>query len=114
VSRLYDMKLEDMRRELLRFRYDAKYKGYDRRVPLAAFGAFVGVSRQTLYAVMQRSRMFDLLPATRSRLAHGVMLVVEQGVRWRRRDREWQPFLPDGSLPMPPVKRREAGHVAQL
>jgi len=103
MTRLYDMKLEDLRRELLRFRYDAQYKGRDRRVPLQAFAAFVGVSRQTLYELMARRPLFDLTPRTRSRIVQGVAMVLEQGLRWRRRQQVWEPYLPDGSLPMPPA-----------
>lgn len=100
------MKLEDMRRELLRFRFDPQYKGPDRRVPALCFAEFVGLSRQTLYALMARSRMFDLTDGARARIAYGIIMVRERGLRWRRRGGHWQPFLPDGSLPVAPEKKR--------
>jgi hypothetical protein len=108
MGTLYDMKLEDIRREILRFRFDPAYRGHDNRVPIDAFAKFVGVSRQTLYALMARHQAFDLAPRTRSRIVMGICMVLD-GMRWRRREKRWSAIMPDGSLPVPPVKPGERG-----
>jgi hypothetical protein len=105
VTKLYGPELENMRRELMRFRFDAQYRGYDRRVPVAGLAAYCGVTRQTIYALTARRIEFSLKPATHARLAHVIAMVLEKGLRWRRRDRRWEPFLPGGApLPQRPMK----------
>jgi hypothetical protein len=106
--KLYDIELEDLRRELLRFRFDPQYKGRDRRVPIWGFAGFVGISRVALYKFMSREQEY-LRPRTKARILHGLALV-RDGMRWRRRNRLWQPFMPDGSLPLPPGERVHDHH----
>jgi hypothetical protein len=99
MTRLYDPSLEDIRRELLKFRFDPAYRGRDQRVPIDAFARFVGVTRQTLYSLMARVQLFDLTAATRLKIGTGIAMVTMKGMRWRRRNGAWAPYMPDGSTP---------------
>lgn len=96
----YDMSLTDLRRELKRFRFDPKYKGTTNglRMSIAGFAQYVGLSRQTVYVVMRQNCEFRLTPYTKSRLVHGILMVMN-GLRWRRRNRVWEPHMLDGSVP---------------
>ena len=95
-----DPNYDDIRRALLRFRFDAKYRGYGNRVPIVQFALFCGVTRQTLYHIMHNNYSLGLTPAVRDRLRRGIALVEQEGLRWRR-PKQWHAFMQDGS-PVPP------------
>ena len=95
--RLYAPDLENLRRELLRFRFDAQYRSRATRVTMQGVADMAQVDRQTLYAIMRRHQMFALRADTMARITEVVAMVVDRGLRWRRTGRHWQPYMIDGS-----------------
>jgi len=99
---------DDIRRQLLRFRYAPEFRGYGKRVPMVQFAAFAGVTRQLLYHIMTRHYACGPTPQTAARLRAAIDAVMTHGIRWRRR-RDWIPVTPDGreAAAFPPLKQPE-------
>lgn len=100
-----DPDFEDIRRALLRFRFDTKYRGNGNRVPIVQFAEYCGVTRQTLYHIMHNNYSLGLTPGVRDRLRAGIKLVEKEGLRFRRIEK-WLPFMADGA-PAPPCPQGE-------
>ena len=75
-----------IRAALNRFRFDHAFRGDDGRVPIKRFAELVQVSPQALYKIMAVAHMrYD----TRARIAAGIKLVLERGLRWHRVNDIW-------------------------
>jgi hypothetical protein len=111
--------IDEIKRLLNKFRFDAQYRGYGNRVPWRQFSELCGVSRQTLYDLVRGDRK-GIEPATRDRIFAALKMVLEQGVRWKRItvrkpvvERrviapgliEWIAIMPDGT-PAPLIPRK--------
>ena len=112
--------LNDIRRILMEFQRDPKFRGNGNRVPLRQFAELCGVSRQTLYDITWSDRK-GLEPATRDRIMRAIGIVINDGLRWRRvavrRAKikritlvpaivEWRPVMLTGA-PVPNLPRRQ-------
>jgi hypothetical protein len=111
--------IDEIKRLLNKFRFDAQYRGKGKRVPWRQFAELSGVSRQTLYDLVRGDRK-GIEPATRDRIMAALKMVLEGGVRWRRItvrkpvvERrviapgliEWIAVMPDGT-PAPLIPRK--------
>ena len=86
---------DDIRRTLMRFRFDHEFRGAGGRVPIRIFADFVNVSPQALYKLMAGAHLrYD----TRARIAAGIAFVLNRGLRWRRKNDIWEPNLPLASI----------------
>jgi hypothetical protein len=112
--------IDDIKRQLNKFRFDPAYRGNGQRVPLRQLADLCGVSRQTLYDLVRGDRK-GIEPHTRERILAAIALVTERGLRWKRTvirkpvvERrliapgliEWMPMMPDGSA-VPLILRRQ-------
>jgi hypothetical protein len=89
---------EEVRRWLLRVRYEARYRKGRGRVPLKVVAEFVGLHRDTLYEGIKGA---PISRCTRSRLSW-VIEAIEQGrLRFKRRGQAWNIDYKD--KPSPPV-----------
>ena len=78
----------EIRGHLQRFRFDPEFRGRAGRVPITAFAALVNVSPQALYKIINGAHMrYD----TRARIAAGIKLILQRGLRWHRRNDTWHP-----------------------
>src|SRR5262249_41379296 len=77
----------DVARTLLRFRYDPAFRG-ERRVPIRALAAFIGVSHETLYRSM---RVGTASECTRAKLTWALRDIAEGRLPFRRRGQRWEP-----------------------
>lgn len=100
ITNKYENDYADIRRELLKFRFDQKYQGRGNRVPIARFAELCSLSRQTLHNLTNENLAVGLLPETAKRIKAALEIVLNQGVRWRRIDQTWCGFFPDGK-PLP-------------
>jgi hypothetical protein len=77
----------DVVRALLRFRYDAAFRG-ERRVPIRTLATFVGLSHETLYDAMRAGTASE---CTRAKLTCALRDIAEERLRFRRRGQRWEP-----------------------
>lgn len=99
----------DIRRALLRFRFDKEFAAPN-RVPMSAVADLAGLSRQSVHNIAMQE-YGGLNPETARRLRHAIDLIIRQGVRWRRKHGAWIGYMPDGSLlpPQPQLPRMGVG-----
>ena len=87
----------EIRKRLILFRFDPVYRGHDQRVPIACLADMIHLSRQRLYHLMNDESL-GMSSSTREKLCY-VFALIDKGLRFRRRDRRWEPVMPDGSAP---------------
>jgi hypothetical protein len=88
---------EDIRRWLLRFRFDPEFRG-QRRVPIKVLAGIAGLHRDSLYEVVLRKRASLLV---RAKLSPAITAIEAGQLRFRRRGQIWEI---EGSI-FPPPKR---------
>jgi hypothetical protein len=76
---------EDIRRWLLRFRFDPEFRG-QRRVPIKVLAEIAGLHRDSLYEVVLRRRASLLV---RAKLSPAVNAIAVGQLRFRRRKQIW-------------------------
>jgi hypothetical protein len=100
-----DEGVEEIRRQLMRYRFDPEFHGRGNRVPMRQFALLVGISRQALYHIMARDyRRLSRQSLTRF---HAAIAEIERGLRWRRTSRDWVALMKDGSEPPSNARRHE-------
>jgi hypothetical protein len=77
----------DVIRALVRYRYDARFRG-ERRVPIRTLAGLVGLSHETLYAAI---RMGNASERTCNKLAWSLKAIAEGRLQFRRRRQVWEP-----------------------
>lgn len=87
----------DIRHRLMLLRFDPEFHGEDQRVPIHTLARTVGLSRQSLYKLMNNPEA-GLRDGTRERLNH-MFNLIDNGMRFVRRNRTWEAKMPDGSDP---------------
>jgi hypothetical protein len=93
---------EQIKRMLMRFRFDPEFRGADGRVPIKQFARAVNITPQTLYHFMAGD--LHLRYDTRERVLAGLE-AVKRGLRWHRHNNSWVAISPDDNskllLPKP-------------
>lgn len=88
----------EIRGHLQRFRFDPEFRGPAGRVPITAFARLVNVSPQALYKIIGGAHMrYD----TRARVAAGIKVILQRGLRWHRRNDTWHPNHDHPNLLLP-------------
>jgi hypothetical protein len=82
----HPLSTEEIRRWLLRFRYDPEFR-CQRRVPLKPLAEFVGLHRDSLYEVMLRRRASLLV---RAKISPAIRAIDDGRLRFRRRGQTWE------------------------
>jgi hypothetical protein len=86
----------EIKRALLRYRYDRAYRG-ERRVPIKTLAEYIGLSHETVYQAM-RGKVSD---GTRAKLSWALTAINDRRLQFRRHGQRWQvdiagPLLSNG------------------
>jgi hypothetical protein len=81
----YDLSNAEIKRALLRYRYDRAYRG-EHRVPIKTLADHVGLSHETLFQAM-RGKISDV---TRAKLSWAIVAIADGRLRFRRHRQVWQ------------------------
>jgi hypothetical protein len=95
ARRAAPLSTDDIRRWLLRFRYDRELRG-KRRIPIKVLAEYVGLHRDTLYEVMLHRRASLLV---RTKLSPSLGAIEAGRLRFRRVGKQWQ--VEGSALPAP-------------